>query len=113
MTTVSSTAYPSWAVAVVAVVLLAGCGSAKLSSEESAKVARYEQAFATTVQDGEDFRATLDGVDYLIALCRAKRDAEYDQRSVKQVTEDAANTLREYQKDLAAQLDRVLDSDCA
>lgn len=97
----------------VALTFVIGCGGAGLSATEKLRVARAEQAFSLTVLNGSHYGETIRGVDQLIALCRAKGAADYDGRTVKQVLEDAANELRPYQPELAAELDRVLDDGCS
>jgi hypothetical protein len=93
--------------------------ASELTPNETTKVARVNLAFARTVLDGSEYGRTLNGVDYLIRLCRAKPDAIYqpgdkgEKRTMRQVVEDGANTLRQYQPDLAAQLQTVSDNNCA
>lgn len=107
----------------VAVLALAGCGSnsdnsSELSSDQQLKVAHVRVAFASTVLDSSMYGKTLDGVDYLISLCRKGPDAIYqpggtgETLTMRQVVEDGANTLRQYQPDLAAKLQTVADNGC-
>jgi len=100
------------AISLATVIYGAGCGTQALSAEQASEVAGIELSFSTTVLNGSSYGETLDGVDYLIHLCREDPGATYDDRTVKQVVEDGANTLREYQPELAAKLDRVLDGEC-
>lgn len=98
--------------AATAALLLSSCGQAKLAPDDAYRVAVAEQSFAHTVLDGSSYGQTLRSVDYLIRLCRRDPDALYEKRTVKQVVEDSANELRDYQHELAADLDRVLDDGC-
>jgi hypothetical protein len=88
-------------VAAMATVVVA-CGQAELTSKESSDVANAELHIINTVIDSSDYAKTLDDVDRLIELYRAKPDATYDGRTMRQVVQDAASTLDEYQLDRAA-----------
>lgn len=93
--------------------LLAGCGGTPdLTAEQKANVARFESAFATNALDGSRFTEVLRGVDYLISLCRKNPDAKYDERTMRQVVEDAASTLESSHPDDAVPLDRAARSGC-
>lgn len=99
-------------VGLVAVVLLAGCGGGKLTSEEQSDVADARLAILGNAVDGEGYGKVLRGVDRLIEMYRAKPDATYDgegdDQSMREVLQDAASTLDGQHPDLAAQIDRAL-----
>lgn len=102
-------------VVLVLLLAIAGCGGqAQLNINQRAQVARINAAFAGNALDGSHFGEALDGTDELIALCRRNPDAIYEgHESVKQVLEDDANTIRQNDPGVAAQLDRVLDDKCS
>ena len=100
--------------------LLAGCGGGtdldQLLPVRQQKVAHIRQAFFWTVRDGREYQRTLDGVDYLIRLCRKDPDRTFiagdGVPTMRQLLEEGADTLREFRPDLAAKLDKVADNDC-
>lgn len=102
---------------IAACLLLASCGGSSgptLTADEQLGVAKAREAFSYTVLNSSQYQQTLEGVDYLIRLCRAKPEARYeiDDLTMRQVVEDGANTLEEYRPALASQLDRVARSGC-
>ena len=97
-------------VAVVAVVaVLAGCGGASLTSDEELSIAEARVAVSRLVLDGSDYGKSLRAVDGMIALYRAKPDAEYDGLTMRQHLQDMASTLGPYRPEMAAEIDRALD----
>jgi hypothetical protein len=106
------------AIVVSAVVALAltGCGgggdeaSAQLTPDERLTVATFNADVASTVLDGSAYGSLLDSMDQAIALARQKPDADYDGLTMRQVLSDAASDLQPYQPDLAAKLDRAVDT---
>jgi hypothetical protein len=104
----------------VGALFLAACGgSEELAQGDALKVATAEAAFSSTVVNSSRYGETLDGVDDLIMICREDPEAIYkttvggvEERTMRQVVEDGANTLREYRPDLAAELEQVADNQC-
>lgn len=94
-------------VALVAAALLAGCGGQKLTIEENSSVASAEFHVSELVANGAYYGKTLGDIDRLIALYRAKPDAKYDGRTMRQVLQDAASDLEPYRPQLASKLDRA------
>jgi hypothetical protein len=93
--------------------MLSACGGESLTDDEQTAVLEARVAFSQTVLDSSMYAETLDGVDMLIDLYRAKPDAtveQYEDRdvTVRQAVIDAANTLREYRPELAAKLELAL-----
>ena len=105
--------------------LVAGCGGE--SAQERSQAAKTaldisiaRQTIALYVQDRAHERVDdsyveavgydelLDAVDDLIALYRAQPDLEYDRLTMRQVLQDAASDLDDYEPDLAAELDRAI-----
>lgn len=96
--------------------LAGGCGGAELTSEENVKVSGAFVAFYATVLDGSQYGDTLQGVDDLIRICRAKPDAMYDgtegEVTMRQAVEDAAGILDRYRGELADRLARAAEAGC-
>lgn len=90
------------------VLLVAGCGGGSLTDKEKMMVLGAEAAITSTVANGSEYGDTLQGVDDLIAIYRAKPDAALDGTTVREHLQDMASTLEPYQPDLAAKLDRAL-----
>ena len=106
-----------WALPALTAGFLGACGGGggggqKLSAQQAANVANYESAFATNVVDGSRYDAVLNGIDYLITLCRKNPAAKYDGRTMRQVVEDGANTLEQNHPEDAAKLSRVAGNGC-
>lgn len=104
--------------ALAAVVLISvsvtACGGEELTDDEQLAVLAARVAFAHTVLDSGMYSDTLEGVDMLIDLYRAKPDAvveQYDDPNitVRQAVIDGANTLREYRPELAAKLELAVE----
>lgn len=104
------------ACASAAAVLVAGCGTAKLTDAEKGDVARAQQALAERALgvieggggSGEESAAAERAVDQLIALYRSKPDAELDGKTMRQVLQDEASRIDEYDRDLADKLARAI-----
>lgn len=92
--------------------LLAGCGGGgdELSAADRVEVAGFNADVASTVLDGSGYGALLDSLDTVTALAREKPDAEYEGRTLRQVLADAASDLQPYQPDLAAEIDRTVET---
>lgn len=95
------------AIALLAAVVLAGCGGGLTVEEESA-VAEARYSISYVVLDGSEYEGAMAGVGRLVAIYREKPDAEYEGMSMRAVLEDAASELDGYQPDMAAELDRAL-----
>lgn len=98
--------------AVVATATGLACGGndkPKLTTEEQQQIAKFNLAFASTALNSSRFGQTLRGVDFLIDLVREKPTATYDGLTVREVVQDAANTLDPYRPELVRELDRALD----
>jgi hypothetical protein len=97
---------------IVAVVVLAGCGVDKLTTEEQSDVADARFAILGNAVDGNGYGKVLRGVDRLIEIHRAKPDATYDgegdDQPLREVLQDAASSLDGQHPDLAAEIDRAL-----
>lgn len=101
------------------VFLLAGCGgggSSHLAVQDSATVAGFRLDVARTVVDGSGYGDLLESTDAVIALARDDPQAVYQPEStdpaltMRQVLSDAAADLGPYQPDLAAKLDRAVQT---
>lgn len=98
------------ATATVIAAVLAGCGgSTALSADEHLTVSEAKMRVAHLVLDGRDYGPTLDAVDDVIALYRAKPDAEYDGRTMGAVLDDLSADLAPYRPEMATQLATVTD----
>ncbi len=104
--------------ALVGAVAIVGCGgdgstdAGPISDKDAQKVSNAEMAFSFTILDGSYYGQTLDGVDNLIEICRKDPKATYEDRTMLQVVEDAANELRGYQGDLSDSLELVARNKC-
>lgn len=95
-------------IALVAITLT-GCGSGPaLTDEERLTVAEARMNFANLVLDGSGYSESLDSLDKIIAIYRAKPDAIYDGETMRQVLVTAASDLDGYRPALADRLDREL-----
>jgi ABC-type glycerol-3-phosphate transport system substrate-binding protein len=95
--------------ALVALAVIAGCGGASFTSDEELSIAEARVAISHLVLDGSDYGKTLRAVDDMIALYRAKPDAEYDGLTMRQHLQDMASDLGPYRPEMAAEIDRALD----
>jgi hypothetical protein len=101
----------------LAIVFVAGCGGESLTVEEETEVAEARLNFSMLVLDGSGYGESLESLDRMIALYRAKPDAKYDpdedvegdDLTMRQVLQDAASELDDYRPDMAAEIDRALD----
>jgi hypothetical protein len=97
----------------------AGCGggSSEIPSDAAVTVSGAEVALSTYCANELDQGASVDeydasrqAVDDLIATYRAHPDDTYDGRTMKQVLSDRANRLDACDRDAARQLDRALSA---
>ena len=85
---------------------------------QNAQIAGWEEAFSSAaLADSEigvdrHYLRSSNAVDALIALCRENPDATYDGRTMRQVVEDGANTLRGVDSDLSRSLQLVASNGC-
>ncbi len=92
---------------VLVAVVLAGCGTEKLTDDEDARYDKLSLEISlNNLNSSGDYGYILDGVDWLVQLCRKKPDA------ARAKVEDAASELQDYEPDLADKLDRALDGSC-
>ena len=90
------------------VALLAGCGGATLTGDEELAVSSARVAFSGLVLDGSGYGKSLNALDEMIALYRAKPDAKYDGLTMRQVLQDMASDLAPYRPVMAEEIDRAL-----
>lgn len=98
------------ALALALAALTFGCGgggSASLTPDEQLTVAAFESDVAGAAIDPLIPRLA-DSTDAMIALARAKPDAQYEGASMAQVMSDAAGELEVTNPDLSAKLDRAV-----
>src|SRR5262245_3786077 len=111
------------AIAIASSLALVACGGSPeldVLSGEELDVATARSSIASYVSDrnhelDDDFQESIsyqelvDGVDRLIEIYRAKPDAVYDGKTMRQVLQDAASDLDQDEPDLAAKIDRAID----
>lgn len=106
------------AVTVFVLAATAGCGGgdseATLNADQAVVVAGFNADVAFVNLDGSSYGDLLDSMDEVIALARENPDAIYEgtdgKVTMRQVLSDAASTLQPSQPDLAAQLDRAVET---
>jgi hypothetical protein len=86
--------------AIAAVVFLLASG---LSLDERRDIGAAEATIESNVPDGSRPKVRA-AVDRLIEIGRAKPDAQFDTRSMREVLSDASDALRRYWPDLADRL---------
>lgn len=95
---------------------LVGCGGTGLTPDENLDVAEAQVAISFTILNGGETRQTLQGVDDLIRICRAKPDAKYDgingEVTMRQLLEDESARLARYRGALSDRLGQVAESGC-
>jgi hypothetical protein len=106
-----------YAIAVIVLAAVVGCG-AELTDDERLDVSEAEVALTRHVielledRTGNITRAAAErSIDRLIEIYRAKADADYDGRTVRQVLIDRASELEAYEPLWTAQLDRAVRGD--
>lgn len=103
--------------AIAATLALAACGgdSDSLNADQQYTVAKFRADVATTVLDSSGYESLLDSMDEVIALAREEPGAVYEDSAgqkltMTQVLSDAASDLQPYRPEMAAELDRAVQT---
>ena len=113
---------------VLAAGVIAGCGGGSdgLTAAEQATIASFNADVAFVDNEGDlgldAYESLLTSIDEVIAIAREKPDAVYEteaaedgsypaeSRTMRQVLSDAAGELAESEPEMAAQLDRAVET---